>query len=251
MTTIGIVHVHTRYSHDGKDAIPDLAAWARERGIRFVGITDHAEDLTEERWRELVAECSAHSDPSLVLHPGLEFRFHGYTGVHLLALGLTRWIAPTTPAEFIAATRGCTALTIGAHPVIWRTPCPDDVLDQLDAIEVWNGGYNTRFLPDPKAMAVVRALRERGRPTVATIGPDQHDRRRDHELRIVVAGSPADALREIRSGRFINRRRAIRISSDASMSMPNRALLASARVALDVARRTRDRVRNAMQDASR
>lgn len=245
MRSTGIVHVHTAYSHDGRDEIPDLARWATERGIQFIGITDHAEDLDEDSWNELVAECAAHSSDRVLLIPGLEFRFAGFTGVHLLACGLTRWITPTTPAQFIEQTAKACALTIGAHPVIWRAACPDDVLTKLDAVEIWNAGYNSRFLPDPAAMARVRALRGRGFATVATVGPDQHDRRKDPELRIVVNGPVEQALQQIKHGSFVNERRGFRIEPDVAWSAPKRAGMQVVRSAFDLLKTTRDRLQRA------
>jgi len=52
---LGVVHVHSNYSHDGRDSLASLATFAAERGIGFIGLTDHAEDFSEARWREYVA----------------------------------------------------------------------------------------------------------------------------------------------------------------------------------------------------
>ena len=42
---VGIVHVHSSYSHDGHDSVEDLRSFAERQGIGFIGLTDHAEDL--------------------------------------------------------------------------------------------------------------------------------------------------------------------------------------------------------------
>lgn len=240
--SIGVVHLHTEYSHDGRDSIADLAVWARELGLQFVAITDHAEDLDEADWDELVDDCARHSSADLILFPGLEFRFQGFTGVHLLACGLQRFISPATPEEFIRLTADNAALTIGAHPIIWRRSCPNDVLAALDAVEVWNGAYNTRYLPDPGAMRMVRSLRASGSHTVATVGPDQHDRRNDRELRLHVAAAAPDALSAIRAGHFRARGKTLSIASDGAMSLPGQACLQLARRALDVVERAQERL---------
>ncbi len=199
---VGIVHVHTAHSHDGRDAVADLAVWGKSLGLSFIGVTDHAEDFDEEKWLTLVSECAKASDDLIEVIPGLEFRFDGFPGLHLLACGLDRFITPRTPAEFIAQTERHATLTIGAHPVIWRRECPPDVLRSLNAIEIWNGGYNTRYLPDPSAISLVRRLRRDGFSTVATVGPDQHDRRNDKQLRIWMSVHEPDSLAAIREGRF-------------------------------------------------
>src|SRR5690606_27132580 len=97
----GIVHVHSEYSHDGRDTLGHLARLSARRGIGFVGLTDHAEDLDAGRFAECLGHCAEASRLGARLIPGLEFRFAGYPGLHLLAFGLARWIEPRTPAEFL------------------------------------------------------------------------------------------------------------------------------------------------------
>jgi hypothetical protein len=241
----GVVHVHSDYSHDGKDSLDRLREFALQRGIRFVGLTDHAEDLDAERFDAYVAHCERLSDDRVRLIPGLEFRFAGYTGLHLLALGLARWIEPRTPVEFIEWTRGVATLTIAAHPVLARYRIPDQVLDGIDAIEVWNASYNTRYLPDPRAIALLHMVRRRRPDVVGTAGLDQHDSRNDRETRVVVANL-AHPLDEIRAGRFINRGRTMRFDSSVSVTPLQWRALLGARWALDRVERSQERVARAL-----
>src|SRR5215469_5131451 len=98
---VGVVHVHSAYSHDSRDSLASVREFALARELRFVGLTDHAEDFDADRFAAYRAECAGLSDAAVTLIPGLEFRFEGYTGLHLLALGLTRWITPAKPEDFI------------------------------------------------------------------------------------------------------------------------------------------------------
>jgi hypothetical protein len=202
---VGVVHVHSAYSHDSRDSLILLREFALKRDLRFVGLTDHAEDFDDGRFAAYRAECVALSDARVTLIPGLEFRFEGYTGLHLLALGLERWIAPAKPADFIAQTRGVAALTIAAHPVLFKYQAPDDVLAGIDAIEVWNAKYNTRYLPDPAAIRLLHAVRRTRPDVVGTAGLDQHDATNDRRTRVVVNAAAPNPLAEIRGGRFQNR----------------------------------------------
>lgn len=238
---VGIVHVHSNYSHDGKDPLEQLRDLSLDRGIAFVGLTDHAEDLTPERFAEYVGVCRSLSDETLRLIPGLEFRFAGYTGLHLLALGLKRWIEPKTPDEFIEQTRGVTALTIVAHPVLARYQIPEAVLNGIDAIEVWNASYNTRYLPDPRAIRLLHELRRRRPTVVGTAGLDQHDARNDRETRVVVA-DVSEPLAELKAGRFENRGRTMHFDASASMTPLQLRALAAARWAFDRVERAQDRM---------
>lgn len=199
----GIVHVHSHYSHDGLDSLPALREICLARKISFVGLTDHAEDLTPAIFDRYVEECRALSDDRLQLIPGLEYRFAGFAGLHLLALGLGRWIAPRTPEEFAEAAPTAAAFTIVAHPILATYRLPPTVQAHIDAVEVWNATYNTRYLPDPAAVAVLHQLR-RARPSVVGVaGLDQHDSRNDRRTRVVIGGE-GDPLAELKAGRFLN-----------------------------------------------
>ncbi|MDQ6828962.1 MAG: PHP domain-containing protein, partial [Gemmatimonadota bacterium] len=155
MHIVGVVHVHSDYSRDGKDPLSRLREFALERGIAFVALTDHAEDFVSELFDEYVAECASLSDDRVRLIPGLEFRFAKHRGLHLLAMGLTRLIAPETPDAFAAEAPDAARFTAMAHPVLARYVLPESVAARIDAIEVWNASYNTRYLPDPRAIALL------------------------------------------------------------------------------------------------
>ena len=118
-STLGIVHVHSDYSHDGRDTLHGLAEFAAARDIGFIGLTDHAEDFSALRWDEYVRACGAASSDVVRLIPGLEFRFAGFRGLHLLAFGLVRWIEPTTPDEFITLAGPASRLTALPRPSLY------------------------------------------------------------------------------------------------------------------------------------
>ncbi|HTA74112.1 MAG TPA: PHP domain-containing protein [Gemmatimonadaceae bacterium] len=243
---VGVVHVHSAYSHDCRDTLPRLREFALERGLRFVGLTDHAEDFDSHRFAEYRAECAENSDARVTLIPGLEFRFEGYTGLHLLALGLTRWIEPAKPADFIAGTRGAAALTIAAHPVLFKYQMPDEVRAGIDAIEVWNAKYNTRYLPDPRAIRLLHEVRRTRPDVVATVGLDQHDAANDRRTRVIVHDEAADPLLQIRNGRFQNE--GLRLSFGPAVDWPpyGLPLLEATRYVFDHVERAHERLAKKM-----
>jgi len=244
---MGVVHVHTSYSRDGLDAPEQLRAFAAERGIAFIGLTDHAEDLDANQWDEYVEHCRATSDAVVQLIPGLEFRFAGHRGLHLLALGLDRWIAPRTPAEFITMSRGVAQLTIVAHPILAGYRIPADVRAGIDAIEVWNASYNTRYLPDPRAMRLLRDV-QRARPEVVGVaGLDQHDCSNDRETRVVVHDANGDPLTQLRRGAFENVGRTMRFDAAVSLSRTRLGVLSLARWAFDGVERVQDRAARSLR----
>lgn len=231
---VGIIHVHSNYSHDGLDPLERLRAFALERGIDFVGMTDHAEDFDPARYEEFKEHCRQLSDDRVSLIPGLEFRFARYPGLHLLALGLERMIFPRTPEDFCTLILPLAQFTIVAHPILPRYEIPERVAESLDAIEVWNAAYNTRFLPDTRAVRLYRRLLTRRPMLVATAGLDQHDCRNDRETRVLLADpSSSHPLLELKAGRFTNRGRTMRFDSRANFGPVRLAVLTAARWSLD------------------
>lgn len=238
---IGIVHVHSNYSHDGRDSLQSLAVVAAARGIGFVGLTDHAEDFTEARWHQYVAECAAASSDAVRLIPGLEFRFAGFPGLHLLAFGLAHWIEPTTPDEFIALAVPASRFTAIAHPILAGYAVPRRVRDGIDGLEVWNTTYNTRYLPDPRSFRLLHQLQRERPAIVGFAGLDQHDARNDREARVVVTeAGAADPLGALRAGHFANRGRTMQFDARSGVAGVRLALLSVIRWCYDRVERVQD-----------
>lgn len=243
---LGVVHVHTDWSHDGRDSPDGLAAACRARGIGFVGLTEHAEDLTAEKWPAYVRACTAASRDGVRLIPGLEFRFEGFKGLHLLALGLRRWHEPATPEAFATEVAPDAAFTIVAHPLLTRHRVPAPVLARVDAIEVWNAAYNTRWLPDPRAVRLLHEARRKRPELVGVAGLDQHDSRNDRETRVLLDSPGDDPLAELKAGRFENLGRTMRFGPGVSWSPGRLAAMTALRAAFDVVERTQDWVARRM-----
>lgn len=240
---VGVVHVHSDFSHDGRDSLARLREFAADRGIGFVGLTDHAEDLTSERFEHYVSACAAHSDDAVQLLPGLEFRFSGFPGLHLLGLGLRRWIAPRTPEEFMRLASTTAGFTIVAHPSLAGYVLPSCVRAGVMAIEVWNAAYNTRYLPDPGAVELLVEVRRERPEVVAVAGLDQHDASNDRGTRVVLDRPSADPLAELRAGRFTNRGRTLRFEGHMSWGPVRLMALRALRVGLRAAEAGHDAAR--------
>ncbi len=238
---VGAIHMHSEFSHDGRDSLPALNAFARRHELGFLGLTDHAEDFDAARFAEFQAGCAAASDDQVLLIPGLEFRFAGYNGLHLLALGLSRWIEPTTPGEFMVMAGAAARFTIVAHPILPRYQVPAEVAAGIDAIEVWNASYNTRYLPDPAAARLLRRIQRQRPELLGTAGLDQHDARNYRETRVILTGGPsADPLGELKAGRFHNRGRMLGFDARVSWSPLALGGLSLLRLGYDALERTQE-----------
>jgi hypothetical protein len=234
--------VHSDFSHDGRDSLASLVQFGLDRGLDFIALSDHAEDLTAERFLEYRRQCEIVSVPMCRLIAGLEFRFAGYPGMHLMALGLRTWLEPSTPEQFVMHAPNACELTVVAHPKLCNYVLPAAVSETIDAIEVWNGTYNTRYLPDPRAIRMVHELRRRRPQVIATVGLDQHDRRNDRELRVEVEDRIPNVLEAIKRGRFTNRGRTLTLNPAAALGFGRLPLLTVARTALDTVDRVHERL---------
>jgi hypothetical protein len=247
-----VVHVHSSYSHDGRDSLEDLREFGLAHGIKLIGMTDHAEDLKPAQYAAYIEHCGAVSDDRLRIVPGLEFRFKGYPGLHLLALGLMKWIEPAQPREFIDEAKKHSAFTIVAHPVLAGYHLPSEVEAGIDAIEVWNASYNTRYLPDPEAISLLHRVRSRRPEVVGIAGLDQHDSRNYRETRLtLLPDDMANPLAVLRGGRFINHGHTMSFDAAVSWGPLRLGLLKAARWGYDRVERLQDRTSRWLHDRRR
>lgn len=237
---LAVLHVHTDWSHDGRDSLAAVAAFAARERLRYVFLTDHAEDFDSARFLAYLQECEAHSTPAHQIVPGLEFRFEGYPGLHLLAVGLRQWISPASPEGFCQAARAHAEFLVMAHPLLTRYQVPESVLGQLHGVEVWNAQYNTRYLPDGKAIAFWSGASQRWPHLIATAGTDQHRLQVEGRvrLRLPVAGDPFHALRE---GTFDNQGLTMTFSSRPAWGPGRLKAIGWLRILLERVKRWRNR----------
>lgn len=168
----GIVHVHSDFSRDGLCSIAELAAFARASGLRFVGLTDHAEDLSSDDMKQLRQLCEEHSDESLLMLPGLEFRCSG--DIHILGLGITDAIASVDPITVASQVQRLGGIGILAHPDRNGYHVSKDLCGVLNGIEIWNVGSDGRFVPPVRALHLLRESRDRNPAIAAFGGVDLH-----------------------------------------------------------------------------
>lgn len=222
----GIVHVHTALSADGVLDVADIAAMCRERGLAFVAITDHAEDMTEHSLAALARDCEEHSRDGLVLIPGLEYRFRG--GVHILALGEQRLDSRETTVESLdeLVRQGC--LLVAAHCAA-SEELPARLLEILSAVEIWNVSRHTRFLPAKGCAAAYRRWAQAYPDLFAIGGLDMH---RGNEWGCeVVLDNPCElkaqaVLAAIRAGAFSTRGKLVSFGSRPSRGVRDLAFVA-------------------------
>jgi len=131
----GAFHIHSTHS-DGSGTIPEIAAAARQAGLRWVVISDHDTLAGLE-----AGEAGWYDDVLVVI--GYEITPEHN---HYLVLGLEEVLpAGLSPADFIAAVRSAGGYGFVLHPderlgAYFKPPLPWDdwTLRGFDGIEIWN-----------------------------------------------------------------------------------------------------------------
>jgi hypothetical protein len=169
----GIAHVHTTFSHDGEISLERLAAICNIRNIDFVLISEHAQDLDEHSFAKFVKNANQCSTRNTLLISGLEYE--GENDVHLLAYGISSFIDPKKKLVDIAPlVQKQGGLSIIAHPKRNGYFVPNDLVDFINGIEIWNTKMDGSFAPNAKSLSLLRALRLRNAKIHGYAGLDLH-----------------------------------------------------------------------------
>jgi hypothetical protein len=108
----GIIHLHSRYSFDGRAAIPEITAAARGQGVHFLMLTDHSTLAARSEGLE-----GYHQGVLLIVGEEIAPRFNHYLAFgHRQAIAQAGIAADVPPQETIDAVRGQGALGFIAHP---------------------------------------------------------------------------------------------------------------------------------------
>jgi predicted metal-dependent phosphoesterase TrpH len=191
MTKVGIIHVHSKFSYDGKNTLEELASFAKERRYAFVGVTEHSDFITEQIMTSLVKECRRLSDDQCLLIPGIEFTCK--ENLHILGVGvehLTDVDDPIAVAKFIGVQGG---VAIVSHPSRYDYHIPTGLEAHLNGIEIWNASYDGRFVPNDQSIKLWQALRSQNRALLGFGGQDLHQIKPYGHVKITVF---CDALEE-------------------------------------------------------
>ena len=174
----GDLHAHTLHS-DGRWDVPDLAGWARSRGLDFMTLSDHNTVSGQAQLRSLAGD-------DLLVMGGMELTTHAG---HALALGGGDWhewrsgpatgkTMPMLAGEIMSSG----ALFVIAHPMSPGDPectgCRWEFADMMPGpariVEIWNGGPWSDYNED--GLALYRRWLSEGHRLVATAGSDNHGR---------------------------------------------------------------------------
>lgn len=152
------LHIHSKLSPDGCMSIDQIVSEAKARGLNGIAVCDH------DRVNAALPEYD-----DFVLIPAVEVTTE--CG-HLLGLFVSAPIETRSLEEASAAIRAQGGLSVIAHPFEHSNDEGrlDDVMDCLDAVEVWNGRADRK---NHRANEMARELAKRFSKPV-TAGSDAH-----------------------------------------------------------------------------
>lgn len=173
------LHIHTNHS-DGVMSVEQAVETAKNKGLTGMAITDHD---TIDGLKDAQKACKKHG---LLFIPGLEITT---PGGDILALNANKKIIFNGSYEkIIEDIHKNGGIAILAHPFAGHLPDPitdkEDVLEMLDAIEVFNSNTNL-----PANMMAIEFAKQIGKPGFAA--SDAH--RPDEISKAFIGSSATDA----------------------------------------------------------
>lgn len=164
---VGILHCHSTYSYDAKLSLKELRDLFIEKGVNFVCMTEHADELTKERAAAFVAECDALSDETFRFIPGFEVPCRR---AHVLMIGMRDFFGSYAPdLDALRVWTRHVPFVVLAHPVRNGFKVEDGFLEQLHALEVWNQQYEGKRVPRVRSLKLFDISKKK-KPTLVAIG---------------------------------------------------------------------------------
>ena len=168
----GAVHVHSTLSRDGTMTIAGLVQYFKTKGYHFLAMGEHAEDLDQARVQALQEQSAANSSDHFCVIPGIEFAVTRNT--HIVGIGIVEMIPLENPAYVAGRIREQGGMSILAHPKRLGWDCSAETVLALDAAEIWNIGYDGKYLPSAKALPAFERMREANPKLLAIASHDFH-----------------------------------------------------------------------------
>lgn len=199
----GALHVHSTLSRDGTMTIAELSHYFKRKGYQFLAMGEHAEDLDDAKVQALREQSVACSDHEFVVIPGVEFAVT--CDIHIVGIGVTNLIRLENPVYVAGQIRERGGMSILAHPKRFGWDCPPEVLLAVDAAEIWNIGYDGKYLPSAKALPAFERMKDANPMLLAIASLDFHRTASFYDVAIemnTLALSPDAILQNLKRGGY-------------------------------------------------
>jgi hypothetical protein len=220
--------------------IPELASYFKQKGYQFLALAEHAEDLNADKVQALRQHSSATCDDEFCVIPGIEFAVTD--SVHIVGIGAGSLVSDKRPVTVVQKIHEQGGFAILAHPKRMGWQCPEDVCRAVNAVEIWNVGYDGKYFPSPKALSAFRRMRECNAELLAVASQDFHRVASFYDIAIemdVARLSSEAILQGLRQGAYSIRSRFFRSDAAAGVSRIDSLLLTLLSPQLDKMRKAR------------
>lgn len=238
----GALHVHTDLSRDGLWPISEMAAFFRSKHYQFVCITEHSEDIDDEKREFLRRSCAELSNREFCLVPGVEYGCS--SRLHIAGIGCDAPLDTSDPVAVANSIRAVNGFAVLAHPGRIKWQCPDALLKAVNAVEAWNVGYDSRFVPRPTGIEFLDHARAVNPAILASAGLDLHARRGFYPVAIKTTVDRLDQdsiLRALITGNYLVQSPFWSLHAHGRMSSGARLRLRVLRSSMEGVRSLRDR----------
>ena len=168
----GAIHLHSTLSRDGTMTIAELAGYFKRKGYQFLAMGEHAEDLDQVKVRALREQSAQNSNDQFCVIPGIEFAVTRQ--IHIVGIGVVSLVPLDNPPSVAKQIREQGGVSILAHPKRLGWDCPPEVLLAVDAAEIWNVGYDGKYLPSSKALPAFDRMQQVNPKLLAIASHDFH-----------------------------------------------------------------------------
>jgi hypothetical protein len=148
MAISGVFHIHSDYSHDGKNSINDIAMVLEKKGFSFFVLSDHFNDFDEKKFNEYKLEIDEiNRKGTIIIIPGIEVELNDF---HIVLIPVENY---SKIKQFIenGSINGF-PLRIVVHPSKNSFKDFKKLTDKysLNGFELWNQRKDGSFFPPVK-----------------------------------------------------------------------------------------------------
>jgi hypothetical protein len=177
----GVAHIHSTYSFDGRVKLSEIADYFRSRGLDFVLMSEHVEELSAQHMRQFVRECRQLSDETFKMIPGIEM-----DEFHVLLFGVSEPEDVEDHRMLLEYFLQHGSIMVLSHPVKILREIATDIRSRLAGVEVWNSRHDGRVYPRVRSVEWLRDLRQDGGRLAAFCGLDFHSWQDEADIRLEV-----------------------------------------------------------------
>lgn len=150
----GIYHCHSVYSYDGFNTLDEVVLWGKDNGFKFIILTEHSNDFTEEKFSNYFNHCKEISI-DFILIPGIEYEFIiNEKVVHVGVIGLDKFIDVNNKKikidDFLDRVKESGGISVLHHPYRIIDEFNKETLTRFDFIEMWNLVHDIKYSPNNK-----------------------------------------------------------------------------------------------------